>query len=748
MAGSAPTPTLLPLFVKLAGRDVVVVGGGAMASVRVRQLAEAGARVTVVAPEVRAEIAALAAVVLRRPFRPADLDGAWYAVAAAPGPVNREVAAAAEERRILLNAVDDPEAATVYTGGVVRRGDGAGAARLEARSRSARDAPPAPAPEARRALRAGRFRRDRGACAPRARLDRRGRPRRSRPPHPPRGEPARPRRSRAVRRAPRRRGAPARAARALLLRRKARGAPLRLAARHRAAPRARRAARAAGRPAQVRGSVRARPGRRGGARARRGGRAVRDRPRALVRARRPRARRDPRHPPRTDRRVRGRLRPRGGGLRPGPRRALARLGDGRRAHGARTARRDRRAARRARLGSGDTRRDRARRVEPFRRGLARRAARARRGAAPLRSRRPPRRARRRRRRRPCPERRGLPRRPRGPPGPRLTGADMPPESPLRSPPRARPSFADAREVDDFVETLRRFERGDLDAEAWRAYRVVRGASPQRQPGANMLRANPPRAIEAADQLRALGDAAARHSRGFSHVTTRQNFQLHFLSPPDLEPALRRLAEAGVTTAGAGGNAVRNVTACPLAGVAHGEVFDPTPYAEALTRHFLRHPLASALPRKFKIAVEGCAEDHVGAAIQDLGLRAVVRAEGGRSRRGFAVTVAGGTSTACTSAAPFLDFLPAGDLLALAEALVRVFHARGDRKNKQRTRLKFLVRDLRLEPFRALVEAELGAVRAAGAPALPFDPEAPPEEGPPARTRPPPPAPEALAARAF
>ena len=123
MAGSAPIPPLLPLFVKLAGRDVVVVGGGAMASIRVRQLAEAGARLTVVAPEVREEIAALAAVVLRRPFRPSDLDSAWYAVAAAPGPVNREVAAAAEERRILVNAVDDPDAATVYTGGVVRRGD-------------------------------------------------------------------------------------------------------------------------------------------------------------------------------------------------------------------------------------------------------------------------------------------------------------------------------------------------------------------------------------------------------------------------------------------------------------------------------------------------------------------------------------------------------------------------------------------------------------------------------------------------
>ncbi|HEX9306267.1 MAG TPA: nitrite/sulfite reductase [Anaeromyxobacter sp.] len=324
---------------------------------------------------------------------------------------------------------------------------------------------------------------------------------------------------------------------------------------------------------------------------------------------------------------------------------------------------------------------------------------------------------------------------------------MPPESPLRSPPRARPSFADAREVDDFVETLRRFERGDLDAEAWRAYRVVRGAYSQRQDGAHMLRAKLPQGIATADQLRALADVAARHSRGFGHVTTRQNFQLHFLSPADLEPALRRLAEAGVTTAGAGGNAVRNVTACPLAGVAPGEVFDPTPYAEALTRHFLRHPLASALPRKFKIAVEGCAEDHVGAAIQDLGLRAVVRDEGGRPRRGFAVTVAGGTSTACTSAAPFLDFLPAGDLLALAEAIVRVFHARGDRKNKQRNRLKFLVRDLGLEPFRALVEAELGAVRAAGAPALPFDPDGPPVEGPPTHGRPAPPTPEALAARA-
>jgi uroporphyrin-III C-methyltransferase/precorrin-2 dehydrogenase/sirohydrochlorin ferrochelatase len=114
---------LLPLFVKLAGREVVVVGGGAVASVRVRQLAQVEARITVVAPEVREEAAARAAVVLRRPFRPTDLDGAWLAVAAATPDVNRAVAAAAEERRLLVNAVDDPERASAYTAGVIRRGD-------------------------------------------------------------------------------------------------------------------------------------------------------------------------------------------------------------------------------------------------------------------------------------------------------------------------------------------------------------------------------------------------------------------------------------------------------------------------------------------------------------------------------------------------------------------------------------------------------------------------------------------------
>jgi sulfite reductase (NADPH) hemoprotein beta-component len=321
----------------------------------------------------------------------------------------------------------------------------------------------------------------------------------------------------------------------------------------------------------------------------------------------------------------------------------------------------------------------------------------------------------------------------------MADADAPAQEP-----RARRSFADAGEIDDFVATLRRFERGELDAEAWRSYRVARGAYSQRQEGVHMLRVKVPQGIATAGQLRTLAAVAEEHACGFAHLTTRQNLQLYYLRPADLEPALRKLAAAGLTTSGAGGNAVRNVVSCPLAGVSPTEPFDVTPYAEALTRHFLRHPLASTLPRKFKIAIDGCAEDHVATAIQDLGLRAVVRAGRSGEERGFRVTVAGGTSSLPTSGARLFDFLPAGELLALAEALVRLFHARGDRKNRARNRLKFLVRELGFDAFRALVDEELQKVRAEGAPPLPFPPAAPALEGPPSFARPRAPSPREIA----
>lgn len=309
--------------------------------------------------------------------------------------------------------------------------------------------------------------------------------------------------------------------------------------------------------------------------------------------------------------------------------------------------------------------------------------------------------------------------------------------------RERASFASTPDLDLFVERLGRFERGEISADEWRAFRLLEGTYSQRQLGdVHMVRTKLPQGVVSAAQLEAFAEVSERWSRGFGHISTRQNVQLHFVAGRGAEAALRRLAEVGVTSREACGNSVRNVTACPYGGVGVGEIFDTTPYAEALTRHFLRHPLSSALPRKFKIAFEGCDEDHAAAAIHDLGFFARQRS----GAPGFQVRVGGGTATMPVSARPLVEFLPAGELLAVAEAVIRVFHRLGDRQNRASNRLKYLVKKLGFEDFAREVAAALAEVRAEGIPPLGFDPLHPPEEGPPPGGRPPPPSPEALAAR--
>jgi len=302
--------------------------------------------------------------------------------------------------------------------------------------------------------------------------------------------------------------------------------------------------------------------------------------------------------------------------------------------------------------------------------------------------------------------------------------------------RARLPFADEADIDEFVATLGRYERGELTPDQWRAFRLVRGTYGQRQTGdAQMIRVKIPQGVLDGAQLEALADVSERHSRGFAHVTTRQNLQFHFVKLHDVELAMRRLAEAGLTTREACGNSVRNVTACPYAGVAEGEAFDVTPYAEALTRYLLRHPLSSSLPRKFKIAFEGCDEDHAVAAINDIGWHARVRGSNGTARRGFRVTVGGGTAILCRSGYELYEFLPAGEILEAAEAILRVFHRLGDYAHKQRNRMKFLIRDIGWEAWRAEFEKARADIRAEGGPRLPFDPERPPVEEAPSWTRP-------------
>jgi sulfite reductase (NADPH) hemoprotein beta-component len=158
-------------------------------------------------------------------------------------------------------------------------------------------------------------------------------------------------------------------------------------------------------------------------------------------------------------------------------------------------------------------------------------------------------------------------------------------------------------------------------------------------------------------------------------------------------------------------------------------------------------LSSTLPRKFKIAFEGCAQDHAVTAINDIGWRARVRVGDAGVARGFRVTVGGGTATLPRSGDELFDFLPAGEILEVAEAILRTFHRLGDYKHKQRNRMKFLIRGLGFPAWREEFDRALADVRAEGRVLLPFDPEAPPLEGAPDWPRLAPPSVAEAAARA-
>jgi sulfite reductase (NADPH) hemoprotein beta-component len=309
--------------------------------------------------------------------------------------------------------------------------------------------------------------------------------------------------------------------------------------------------------------------------------------------------------------------------------------------------------------------------------------------------------------------------------------------------RPRLDFASQHDIDEFVDMLGKYERGDIAPEDWRRFRLVRGTYGQRQDNVQMLRIKIPQGIVTSSQMRALAGVATRYSRGFCHVTTRQNIQFHFVPLAVCETAMRELAEEGLTTREACGNSVRNITGCQYAGTSVDEIFDPTPFAEAMTRYFLRHPLSGVLPRKFKIAFEGCRTDHAFASINDIGWRARIQ----DGRKGFRVTVAGGTSILPVSGYVLYEFLPVEEMLEVAEAVVRVFHRFGDYEHRQRNRLKFVIRALGWDAFRARFDECLDEFRREGGARLSFDPDAVQPEGEPTWTPAEPPTLQAAAAAA-
>ncbi len=271
---------------------------------------------------------------------------------------------------------------------------------------------------------------------------------------------------------------------------------------------------------------------------------------------------------------------------------------------------------------------------------------------------------------------------------------------------------------DAVEALR---SGAISPDEFRRRRVVMGIYPIRGgPGRYLIRVRVPLGRISPQQLRALADTADRYATGGGvHLTTRQDVHIYGVEMRRLSGALSFLAEAGLTTREACGDTVRNTVVCPFAGIFSDEVFDVTPYAQALGAHLLRHPLGQRLPRKFKIAFEGCrGADHAGLPFQDVGVRAIVSPEG---RPGFRIHVAGGLGALPRAGLPLEPFTPVSRLWPTVEALLRIFERMGDRANRGRARLKFVAGRLGSEAFRRLLFDERETVESsdpAGGPTLP------------------------------
>ena len=268
-----------------------------------------------------------------------------------------------------------------------------------------------------------------------------------------------------------------------------------------------------------------------------------------------------------------------------------------------------------------------------------------------------------------------------------------------------------QEFDDFKTEAGRFLAGDTPEEEFIKFRLKQGVYGQRQPDVQMIRVKLPFGGITPEQMESFADVIEKYvplNKG--HITTRQNVQMHHIPLPEVEKAIRELAESGLSSREGCGNTVRNVTGDPWAGVAKDELFDMTPYAGAYVRYFVRHPTTQAMPRKIKTAFDGSEQGRAISEIHDIAYRARVREIDGRGDvRGAQMLVGGGTSIMPRVAPALYEFveLDNGEYLKIAEAVFRVFDRQEWlRVNRARARIKVFVDKFGIDELRRQVEEEL------------------------------------------
>jgi sulfite reductase beta subunit-like hemoprotein len=261
-------------------------------------------------------------------------------------------------------------------------------------------------------------------------------------------------------------------------------------------------------------------------------------------------------------------------------------------------------------------------------------------------------------------------------------------------------------IDAHADRIDSFQKGELTSEEFRPIRLSYGLYYQLEETSNMQRIKVTGGLLGAEQLEVIADIGERWGRSLLHVTTRQDVQLHWIPLEAVREIYHRLQDVGISNRGACADSVRNVTVSPCAGTCTREPFDVFPYALAVNDYFLFHPLNITLPRKFKPAFSGCPDDEAQGVVNDLAFYA--RTEDGT--RGFRVHAGGGLGAAPHLALVLRDFLAAEDTLAYAEAVVRIQHRYGERKNRHKARLKFLVQRMGKERFRTLVDGEFEKIQ--------------------------------------
>lgn len=292
----------------------------------------------------------------------------------------------------------------------------------------------------------------------------------------------------------------------------------------------------------------------------------------------------------------------------------------------------------------------------------------------------------------------------------------------------------AREIDIFEQQMKLRKQGKIDEKVFAETRLRRGIYGQRYdngqrhdgkrvqklklpaevvkgpdtlwdaPG--MMRIKIPFGGVMPEQLETLADLSEEYADGVAHITTRQDVQFHFVHIDDTPSLMRRLAAVGITSREACGNVVRNVTACPLAGICRDEAFDTTPYAKACSKFMMGHPDTQDFGRKFKIAFSGCQQHPCGlVTMHDMGAIAKTKIVDGKEKRGFEFYVGGGLGSVPYKAKLFDEFLPEEEFLPMAQAISRVFARLGEKRNRARARIKFLIANLGIDEFRRLVLEE-------------------------------------------